>query len=85
MFVFVCAHLWPFAEVSLTQRDLSFVPSCKTETWDLGGGCMDCQVPSLDLCSSPTKRTGPSWYYSQSKITHRSTSILSESMIVLSL
>ena len=52
-FVFEHVHLWPFVEVSLRQRDLSFVPSCKTEIWDLGGDCMDCQALSLDPCSSP--------------------------------
>ena len=56
-FVFEHVRLWPFAEASLRQRDLSFVPSCKTETWDLGGGCMDCQAPSLDLYSSPGAAT----------------------------
>ena len=46
-----------FAEVSWKQRDLSFVPSCKTETWDLGGGYMDYQAPSLHHCPSPVEIT----------------------------
>ena len=40
-------------EVPLKQKDLSFVPFCKTETWDIGGDCMDCQIPSLDPHPSP--------------------------------
>jgi hypothetical protein len=44
-------------QFSLRQRDLSFAPSCKIETCDLGGGCMDCRAPSLHHCPSPVYHT----------------------------